>query len=235
MIVMEKILSMTGVMASRQNVGKICNILVTDFTMLIKIPFTFFESFALLFKLIVILGILYYRLGWVGLFLFIPTVLVFLYQVGVSRIFGTFMRDVNKEKDKRIELYNQMLEGIKVIKLYGWEYFFKDKIQAIREAESSQYFKLNTARCFQRSAQKAGPYFITLTTFLFILLIEGNDLSSFTIMAILQPNIFLATYVWTAGLGLNYYIMLTVAFERFCNVLSTPNYELHSLDGSKPN
>ena len=137
MLVMEKILSMTGTMANKQNIGKICNTLATDFTIIIKIPFTFFESFALIFKLIVILGILYYRLGWVGLFLVIPTAFVFLLQIGGSKIFGDFMKNVNKEKDKRIELYNQMLEGIKIIKLYGWEFFFNEKIQTIREAESS--------------------------------------------------------------------------------------------------
>jgi ABC-type multidrug transport system fused ATPase/permease subunit len=94
MIVMEKILNMTGVMANRQNVGQICNMLVSDFTILIKIPYNFFFSLTFVFKLIVILGILYYRLGWVGLFLVVPTVLIFLYQVGVSKIFEGFTRDV---------------------------------------------------------------------------------------------------------------------------------------------
>lgn len=40
-----------------------------------------------------------------------------------------------KSKDNRIKLMNEMLNGIKVLKLYAWELAFKDKVSEIRESE----------------------------------------------------------------------------------------------------
>lgn len=40
-----------------------------------------------------------------------------------------------KSKDSRIKLMNEILNGIKVLKLYAWELAFKDKVLAIRQEE----------------------------------------------------------------------------------------------------
>lgn len=40
-----------------------------------------------------------------------------------------------KSKDNRIKLMNEMLNGIKVLKLYAWELAFKGKVSEIRESE----------------------------------------------------------------------------------------------------
>ncbi|XP_074537315.1 multidrug resistance-associated protein 1-like [Halichoeres trimaculatus] len=40
-----------------------------------------------------------------------------------------------KSKDSRIRLMNEMLNGIKVLKLYAWELAFRDKVSEIRESE----------------------------------------------------------------------------------------------------
>ena len=40
-----------------------------------------------------------------------------------------------KLKDSRIKLMNQVLSGIKVLKLYAWEPYFRDKILEIRNKE----------------------------------------------------------------------------------------------------
>ena len=34
--------------------------------------------------------------------------------------------------DKRVKLMNQVISGIRVIKMYGWEYAFKKLISTIR-------------------------------------------------------------------------------------------------------
>lgn len=40
-----------------------------------------------------------------------------------------------KTKDGRIKLMNEVLNGIKVLKLYAWELSFKEKVNLIRENE----------------------------------------------------------------------------------------------------
>ena len=38
-------------------------------------------------------------------------------------------------KDRRIRLMNEVLSGVKVIKLYAWEDYFLDEVQKIRKQE----------------------------------------------------------------------------------------------------
>ena len=40
-----------------------------------------------------------------------------------------------QQKDRRIRLMNEVLNGIKVIKLYAWEDHFQDDVQNIRRTE----------------------------------------------------------------------------------------------------
>ncbi len=40
-----------------------------------------------------------------------------------------------KVKDARVKQTNEILSGIKVLKLYAWEQYFMQKLQAIREIE----------------------------------------------------------------------------------------------------
>lgn len=40
-----------------------------------------------------------------------------------------------KSKDNRIKLMNEILNGIKVLKLYAWELAFKEKVLGIRQEE----------------------------------------------------------------------------------------------------
>ena len=40
-----------------------------------------------------------------------------------------------KHKDSRIKLMNEILNGIRVLKLYAWELSFKEKVLAIRKIE----------------------------------------------------------------------------------------------------
>ena len=40
-----------------------------------------------------------------------------------------------QQKDRRIRLMNEVLNGIKVIKLYAWEDHFQEDVQSIRRRE----------------------------------------------------------------------------------------------------
>ena len=51
-----------------------------------------------------------------------------------SKIRETFV-SLMKAKDKRVKLINEILNGIKVLKLYAWESSFEKKIKEFREGE----------------------------------------------------------------------------------------------------
>ena len=49
---------------------------------------------------------------------------------------------LNKTTDSRIKLTNEMLQGIKSIKMYGWEHSFTETMAAIRKVSSKNIFEI---------------------------------------------------------------------------------------------
>ena len=49
----------------------------------------------------------------------------------IKKFYGKLMN----QKDKRAKLIDEILNGMKIIKLYSWETSFKDKISKIRDQE----------------------------------------------------------------------------------------------------
>ncbi|KAK7486144.1 hypothetical protein BaRGS_00022610, partial [Batillaria attramentaria] len=68
-------------------------------------------------------------------------------------------------KDKRIKIMNEIISGIKVLKLYAWETSFQDKVLAIRKREIGILTKVAHLNAFSIFIWTCAPYLVTLATF----------------------------------------------------------------------
>ena len=87
---------------------------------------------------IVLLGILILlviRIGWPAVIGFIIIIIEVPIANRISKRNGDIVVEANKYKDKRVQITTELIEGIKYVKLYGWEMAFKKIIQDIREKE----------------------------------------------------------------------------------------------------
>ena len=80
-----------------------------------------------------IIAILMGRFGWPGMIILSVLVLFLPLQILVGKLNSTIVQKVNVYKDKRINTCTEIIEGIKFIKLYGWEIAFKNTIQTLRK------------------------------------------------------------------------------------------------------
>ena len=99
-----------------------------------------------------------------------------------------------KEKDRRVKLMDEVLNGIKVLKLYAWEPSFQDQILKIRDGEIT--------------ALKKAAYMNAFTTFLWTCAPFLVALSSFTVYVLIDPNNVLDAQ--TAFVSLTYFNMLRI-------------------------
>lgn len=80
-----------------------------------------------------------------------------------------------KEKDKRTKLMNEVLNGIKVLKLYAWEESYNAQIKAVRDREMVQL----TVQSYYASAVtfslSCAPIFVALFSFLTFTLIDDKN------------------------------------------------------------
>uniref|UniRef100_P33527-6 Isoform 6 of Multidrug resistance-associated protein 1 n=1 Tax=Homo sapiens TaxID=9606 RepID=P33527-6 len=81
-----------------------------------------------------------------------------------------------KSKDNRIKLMNEILNGIKVLKLYAWELAFKDKVLAIRQEELKVLKKSAYLSAVGTFTWVCTPFLVALCTFAVYVTIDENNI-----------------------------------------------------------
>ncbi|XP_023385436.1 multidrug resistance-associated protein 1 [Pteropus vampyrus] len=81
-----------------------------------------------------------------------------------------------KSKDNRIKLMNEILNGIKVLKLYAWELAFKDKVLAIRQEELKVLKKSAYLAAMGTFTWVCTPFLVALSTFAVYVTIDKNNI-----------------------------------------------------------
>ncbi|XP_077406386.1 ATP-binding cassette sub-family C member 3 isoform X2 [Vanacampus margaritifer] len=79
-------------------------------------------------------------------------------------------------KDSRIKLMNEILNGIKVLKLYAWENSFKEKVLAIRQKELNVLKKAAYLGALSTMAWTSAPFLVALTTFAVYVTVDENNI-----------------------------------------------------------
>jgi ATP-binding cassette, subfamily C (CFTR/MRP), member 1 len=70
-----------------------------------------------------------------------------------------------RHKDHRMKAMNEVLEGIKVLKLYAWEPSFEQQVNDIRDREVANLKKLSYLGAVQTFLFNATPFFVALASF----------------------------------------------------------------------
>ena len=66
-----------------------------------------------------------------------------------------------KEKDKRIKLMSEILNGIKVLKLYAWEESFSNIIGRIRQKELDLLKRAGYINALSTFLWQCAPFFVS--------------------------------------------------------------------------
>jgi ABC-type multidrug transport system fused ATPase/permease subunit len=153
------------VAANRKSVGEITNLMSVDAQRLQDIV-TYLHS-------------LWYSVLQIGLALFflwlqmgvsiLAGVLVIVLSIPLTAVSAGFMGRLQQTlmtaKDKRIEVNNEVLGNMKVVKLQAWEKPFQDKLENLRKIELSHLFWYLVGRMFTYLTFSAVPLTISIATF----------------------------------------------------------------------
>ena len=81
---------------------------------------------------------MFWALGWSFVFGFIVIIVGMYTNYKVAKMQGLIRKDYMKAQDKRMNLTNELLQNIKIIKMYSWENIFLSLLQERRTAELKQ-------------------------------------------------------------------------------------------------
>ncbi|XP_033647176.1 ATP-binding cassette sub-family C member 8-like [Asterias rubens] len=109
--------------------------------------------------------ILYYQLGVSALIGFCMVLVIVPMQSVIAKKAGVFQKQALERSDERLKRTNELLQGIKLIKLYGWEDMFYDAISKVRTREIIALAKQMGTNVFLVTLSTACPILLTLVSY----------------------------------------------------------------------
>ncbi|KAG0345643.1 Multidrug resistance-associated protein 1 [Podila humilis] len=117
------------------------------------------------YELCICLWMLYQQIGW-SVFVGLATIFALLPIQGVIGKLFTKAKSAKLEAmDERIRLMNEILSGIKIVKLYGWEDSFRDRVKVFRQRELGKLKIIGKAFSFMSIMFSSMPLFVALVSF----------------------------------------------------------------------
>ena len=72
-------------------------------------------------------------------------------QIYISNFLGKYLTKFKLESDKRLKITNELVDGIRLMKMYAWENAFKKLINVIRMKECRYQFIYQLGYALSRS------------------------------------------------------------------------------------
>ncbi|KAJ0396505.1 hypothetical protein P43SY_010140 [Pythium insidiosum] len=146
--------------------------------------------------------------------------------VSTARQVGLYRRKISKISAERVKLTNEVLQGIRVVKFYGWEDSILGQIQRVREEEVQLMRRYNYLRLYNSVLMFLAPFLVNAVCFsVFVLLGNTLDLATaFVVLALTNATldqyqsmgVYLGLIVFTAV-----FAFLTASFQRMTNLITT--------------
>lgn len=107
---------------------------------------------------------------------------VMICMVPINGFIAKKSRDLNRvqmgNKDSRTKLMDELLYGIKVIKLYAWEQPFLQRILNVRDTELYTLKKIAYLQALSTFTWSCTPFLVSFTTFAIYSVVSSEPLTS---------------------------------------------------------
>ncbi|KAK3754081.1 hypothetical protein RRG08_024158 [Elysia crispata] len=163
--VYKKALTISNEAKRESTSGEIVNLMSVDCQRIQDVTGFVYMVWSMPLMIVVALYMLWGTLGAASmaglgvLVLLLPTNMVVAYKQKAYQV------QLMKVKDSRIKIMNEVLNGMKVLKLYAWEKSFLNKVTAIRDEELSILKKSAYLSAFSTFIWTCAPYMVQLASF----------------------------------------------------------------------
>lgn len=157
------------------SLGSLTNLMSVDSTRLQDLTPYLHAIWYSLFQIILAVTFLYQLLS----FATFSGITVILVSIPLTKKVGIYMKTLQKElsklRDERVRLMNEVLNGMKIIKLQAWEKEFENRILELRENELRVFRKYSISQAFSSALFTAIPLVVAISTFTTYVAL-GNEL-----------------------------------------------------------
>ncbi|KAJ2733124.1 hypothetical protein IW152_003281 [Coemansia sp. BCRC 34962] len=169
--------------------GKIMNLLTADFSRVAEVSAYLDNVYALPLMLFIGIWYMYMLLGVSALVGLSMSVL----YIPLSKMLFEYLTKVEKKltslSDERVTVITELLQGIKAVKLFGWESRFLEMVDERRERQIKYMWKLLLAWIRVNIASSLAPMLILVVIFVVYIIGFGNRITAeiaFTTISVFQ-------------------------------------------------
>ncbi|KAI9486755.1 MAG: hypothetical protein EXX96DRAFT_550463 [Benjaminiella poitrasii] len=217
---------------SFSNVGKITNLMSVDADQLSNVPAFIHLMYNSPVEIIVSMVYLYKLLGTAALVGVGTMIVCFPVSGYLTKKMSTDYTALNSAKDRRNDLINELLQGIRMIKYFAWEDNWKKRIHNARRDEIKKLIKTIFNNIMISFVFLTVPVLVTVITFVWYTKVAGNELTasvafvSITLLEMVRaPLIFLPE-------AFNTFTEAYVSLNRVSSYLQEP--EIHENINKEP-
>ncbi|KAI8807295.1 P-loop containing nucleoside triphosphate hydrolase protein [Cladochytrium replicatum] len=213
--------------AARQGVypnGRLSNMISADATTIEFFGTFCHDTWAIPIQIVIMSALLVYYVGaagWAGIGFMI---LSQFFQGYIAGLIARFEASVLKAADNRVKIVSEMLNAMKIIKLFALEKVFSEKISKAREAELQQIWNATTMNAVFYGLTAIIPSLVAVVTFV-VYYVLGNPLTpaiifpAFSLINLLRVPLLILPQVVTLLIETN------IVFNRASRLLAAPELE----------
>jgi ABC-type multidrug transport system fused ATPase/permease subunit len=139
----------------------------------------------------------------------------------ISKYLKSVQKDMSKVRDERVKLGNEVLAGMKVIKLQAWEQEFQTRLNEVRDRELALFRKYILAQSLSGAVYTAVPILVGIFTFILYVAL-GNELHVSTALTSLALFEILRFPLYMLPNVLNSVVEAKVSVDRVQSYLLEP-------------
>ncbi|KAM9636100.1 multidrug resistance-associated protein 1-like isoform 1-T1 [Trichechus inunguis] len=221
-LIYKKALLLSSVSRKKFSTGEIINLMSADAQQLMDLTASLNLLWSAPFQILMVVSLLWQELGPAVLAGVAVLVFVIPMNALVANRVKKLKKSQTKSKDKQIKLLNEIVHGIKILKLYAWEPSYKKKINEIREQELEVHKSAGYLAVFSMLTLTCIPFLVSLATFgVYFLLDEGNILTAAKVFTSMSLFNILRLPLFDLPVVISAVIQTRISLSRLENFLNT--------------
>ncbi|KAL4428720.1 hypothetical protein ABPG74_001874 [Tetrahymena malaccensis] len=227
-----KVSSLSAFSIKEANVGKLVNLVSNDLNLLEMKSYSIITLLTLPAPIIAVALILYYRfdgyavIGLAVMIGYIP------FQLLLAKISSGFFKDKAALVDHRVKFTNEIVEGIRLIKMYAWEEAFVHLVTTFRKSELRKIFYIQFIYLLEHSFSFVSGLFASFIVFFVIYkygepgsLNVANMYSTLDLLSYVKQQV-----ISSAGYGIVGLLELKVVLERMITVVTIKSSQMTCIE-----
>ncbi|TPX66991.1 hypothetical protein SpCBS45565_g04133 [Spizellomyces sp. 'palustris'] len=223
--VYRKSLRLSAVARQEYSNGRIVNLLSTDATVFELFGLTLHDAWVVPLQILLTSALIVYYLRFAGLAGIGLMLLCSIVQLFMMRLIAKYESKSLKQTDLRIKQISEMLNGIKIIKLFAWEESFLKRIGSVRSSELKSLTKVTVTSALFYGFSYVVPSLVAVATFIVYQVALNQPLSADVVFPALALVNLLRVPLMSVPEIAGYAIEARVALDRLSRFLAAPEMD----------